>query len=183
MADLSLSTFKGQFTSGARPNLYNVTISELGGGLEFLCKGTSLPASTIGQIEVPYKGRQLKIAGNRTYADWTITVLNDVDFTIRRLAEEWMEAINGANTNLGPVSISEYMRDAKVEQLSQTGDILYTYDFKDIWPTEVGEVDLAYDSNDTIEEYTITFTIGSYFQSVGGSEFGVGGLIRTISNL
>jgi hypothetical protein len=167
MADLSLSNFKGQFQSGARPTLYSVTIAELGGSLEFLCKGTSLPASTIGQIEVPYKGRQLKIGGNRTYADWTVTILNDVDFAARKAAESWMDIINGPASNVGAVSIAQYMRDAKVEQLGQDGAVLYTYEFKDIWPTEIGEIELAYDSNDTIEEYTITFAIGSYFHSDG----------------
>lgn len=167
MADLSISTFKGQFTSGSRPNLYAVTIAELGGGLEFICKGTTLPSSTIAQIEVPFRGRQLKVAGNRTFADWTITVINDVDFAIRRAAEDWMDKINGHKSNLGPVSIAEYMKDAKVEQLDQSGSIIYTYEFKDIWPTEIGEIDMAFDTNDTIEEFTVTFAVGSYWQSDG----------------
>lgn len=169
MADLSISTFKGQFTSGARPNLFSVTIAELGGSLEFLAKATTMPASTMGQIEVPFKGRQLKVAGNRTFADWTITVINDVDFNIRRAVEDWSNRINGHQSNLGPVSIAEYMRDAKVEQLDQTGAVIYTYEFKDIWPAEIGEIDLAFDNNDAIEEFTITFSVGSYWQSDGAT--------------
>lgn len=169
MADLSISTFKGQFTSGARPNLYAVTVAELGGGLEFLAKGTTLPTSIIGQIEVPFRGRQLKVAGNRTFADWTVTVLNDNDFAIRKAAEDWLDRINGHNSNLGPVSVAEYMRDAKVEQLDQSGAVIYTYEFKDIWPTEISEIDMAYDNNDAIEEFTITFAIGSYWQSDGAT--------------
>jgi hypothetical protein len=167
MAELSLSAFKGQFVSGARPNLYSVTIAELGAGMEFLCKATSLPSSIIGQIDVPFKGRQLKIAGNRTYADWTVTIINDVNFNIRRAAEFWQSLINGANSNQGAVSIAAYMRDAAVQQLDQSGSVLYTYRFKDIWPTEISEIELAADTNDTIEEFTITFAIGSYFQSEG----------------
>lgn len=166
---LSISEFKGNFTSGARPNLYSVIIAGQPGfdGLEFLCKGTQLPASTVGAIEVPFKGRQLKVAGNRTYADWTITVLNDVDFAVRKGAESWMDIINGPASNVGAVEIGDYMQDATVQQLDQTGAIIYTYQFKDIWPTEIGEIELAYDTNDAIEEFTITFSIGSYFQSDG----------------
>jgi len=169
MAELSISAFKGQFASGARPNLYTVTIAELGSGVEFLCKATSLPSSTMGQIDVPYKGRQLKVAGNRTYADWVVTILNDTNFNIRRAAEFWQQQINGAASNIGATSVSDYMRDAVVQQLDQAGSVLYTYMFKDIWPTEIGEIELAYDTNDTIEEFTITFAIGSYFQSDGAS--------------
>lgn len=167
MADLSISAFKGQFKSGARPNLYEVTIAELGQGVEFLCKAAALPASTMGQVEVPYKGRQLKVAGNRTYADWTITILNDTDFAIRQAVEAWQSVINSGSTNIGAVSIAEYMRDAEVRQIDQGGATLYTYQFKDIWPSEIGEIALAYDTNDTIEEYTITFAVGSYATSNG----------------
>lgn len=167
MADLSISAFKGQFKSGARPNLYDVTIAELGGGMQFLCKATSLPASTMGQIEVPYKGRQLKVAGNRTYADWTITILNDVDFAIRQRVEAWQSLINSGATNLGATNISTYMRDAVVRQLDQSGSVLYIYYFKDLWPSEIGEIELAYDTNDTVEEFTITFAVGSYVTSNG----------------
>jgi len=166
---LSISEFKGQFQSGARPNLYSVIIAGFGGfeKLEFLCKATQMPASTVAPIEVPYKGRQLKVAGNRTYADWTITVLNDIDFAIRAGAESWMDIINGPNDNQGAVNIADYMADATIQQLDQAGTVIYTYQLKDIWPTEVAEIELAYDSNDTIEEFTITFAIGSYFQSDG----------------
>ena len=166
---LSISEFKGQFTSGARPNLFTVTLQALGSKMEFLCKATQMPASTVAQIEVPYKGRQLKIAGNRTYADWTVTVLNDVDFNIRKAAEAWMDVINGPESNVGSVNIAEYMEDAKVQQLDQSGAVIYTYEFKDIWPTEIGEIELAYDTNDTIEEFTITFVIGSFFKSDGAT--------------
>jgi hypothetical protein len=162
---LSISEFKGRFVSGARPNLYSITIPELGDGVEFLAKASSLPPSTIGQIEVPFRGRQLKVAGNRTFQDWTVTVLNDINFAIRGAAEAWMDRINGHQNNTGYVNISDYMVDARVEQLSQDGSVLYTYTMKDIWPTEIGEVDLAFDNNDAIEEFTITFVIGTYWQS------------------
>lgn len=169
MADLNISTFKGQFTSGARPNLYEVRISELGAKVEFLAKAAQLPSSTIGAVEVPYMGRTIKVAGNRTFADWTVTVLNDTDFAIRKLAETWMANINAHEGNVGPASIADYMKSGTVTQLDQTGAGIYTYDIKDIWPTEISEIDLGMDSNDTIEEFTITFSIGSCWQSDGAS--------------
>lgn len=169
MADLSIQAFKGNFTSGARPNLYAVTIAELGGTLEFVCRGSQLPSSTIGMIDVPYMGRQLKVAGNRIFADWTITVFNDVGFEVRRAVEAWSSRINGHESNTGPTNITEYYKDAIVQQLDQAGGIIYTYEFKDIWPTEISEVELAFDSNDTIEEFTITFAIGSYWLSDGAA--------------
>ncbi len=167
MADLSINAFKGAFISGARPNLYAVTIAELGSTLEFVCRGSQLPSSSIGMIDVPYMGRQLKVAGNRIFADWTITVLNDTNFAVRQAVEAWSSRINGHVSNIGPVDINAYYRNATVQQLDQAGGILYTYEFKDIWPTEISEIELAFDSNDQIEEYSITFAVGSYWLSNG----------------
>lgn len=169
MADLSIASFKANFVSGARPNLYAVTIQELGGSLEFLCRGSQLPSSTLGIVDVPYMGRQLKVAGNRIFADWTVTVFNDVNFEIRNKVEAWSALINGHESNTGPVSITDYYRDATVQQLDQAGGVLYSYQFRDIWPTEISEVELAFDSNDAIEEFTITFAIGSFWQSDGAN--------------
>jgi len=165
MADLSISTFKGQFISGARPNLYEVRIAELGAQLEFMAKAASLPASNIEQVEVPYMGRSIKVAGNRTFADWTVTVINDVDFAIRKQAEAWMAKINSHENNDGEVDISGYMRDATVRQLDQSGAVVYNYDFKNIWPTEISEISLGFEENNTIEEFTITFAVGSFWTS------------------
>lgn len=161
---LSIAEFKANFISGARPNLYTVTIGRLGEGMSFLCKATSLPASIMGNVDVPYMGRQLKVAGNRTYEDWTVTVLNDTDFAIRAAVEQWQNEINSHQGNLGPNTLS-YFSDARVDQLDQTGAIIYTYDFIDIWPLNVAAIELAYDTNDTIEEFQITFSVGSYHLS------------------
>jgi hypothetical protein len=162
---LSISDFKSNFISGSRPNLYTVQISELGPSVQFLCKAASLPTSVMGVIDVPYMGRQLKVAGNRTFEPWTITILNDINFEARAFTERWQDQINSAETNLGSVGVAEYFRDARVTQLGQDGRELYTYDFYDIWPSNIGEIALAYDTNDTIEEWTLTLEIGSFHLS------------------
>ncbi len=162
---MSISNFKSNFVSGARPNLYRVEITYLGGNLAFTCKAASLPPSNVEQIEVPFMGRSLKVAGNRTFQDWTVTVLNDTHFEVRHNCEKWMGEINLHEANTGASEISAYMKDAKVEQLDQTGNPIYTYEFKDIWPSEVSEISLGYEENNSIEEFTITFAIGSYWQS------------------
>ncbi len=167
MGDLSISTFKGVFKGGARPNLYQIRIPDLGATVEFLAKASTMPTSTIDPIEVPFMGRILKLAGNRTFADWTVTVINDVDFDIRRKVEAWMGDINSHETNQGFVDPSGYMRDATVRQLDQSGAVLYTYEFRDIWPMENGEITLGMEENNSLEEFTITFAIGTYWQSDG----------------
>ena len=136
---------------------------------EFVCRGSQLPSSSMGMIDVPYMGRQLKVAGNRIFTDWTITVLNDTNFAVRQAVEAWSSLINGHESNVGPVDINAYYRNATVQQLDQAGGILYTYEFKDIWPTEISEIELAFDSNDQIEEFTITFAVGSYWLSNGAA--------------
>lgn len=163
---LSINAFKGAFKAGARPNLYQVTVPTLE-NLQFLCKASQLPGSVMGIIDVPYMGRQLKVAGNRTFSDWVITVLNDTDFKIREAVEAWSSLINGYESNVGQNTVSNYFKDAKVQQLDQTGAEIYAYDFKDIWPTDIGEIELAYDSNDAIEEFQVTFAVGTYFLSPG----------------
>lgn len=166
MPILPISAFKANFQSGARSSLYEVQIDGLGGAETFLCKAASLPASTIEQIEVPYAGRTIKIAGNRTFADWTVTIMNDVDFAVRRNVEAWMNQINGHSSNTGATFISEYMKQARVAQLDQKGIPIYWYTFNDIWPSESSEITLGYEEN-SIEEFTITFAVGSYWTSQG----------------
>lgn len=157
MPSLNITDFKGAFISGARPNLYKVYMGRLGNTIEFLAKGASLPASTIGNIDVPYLGRQIKVPGNRTFEPWTITVFNDVDFKIRHLTTAWMDEINGHQSNLGKSSVGDVYSDAEVHQLGRDGEVISAYHIVDMYPTEMSPIDLAFDTNDTIEEFTITF--------------------------
>ena len=127
-----------------------------GRNLEFLARGGQIPAASLGTITVPYRGRQLKLPGNRTFADWTITILNDNSFSVRNAFEEWSNLINSHDGNVGPASLGEIFQTWQVEQLDQSGNTIKTYEFQGCWPVEVGAIDLSADANDTIEEYSVT---------------------------
>jgi hypothetical protein len=163
---LSIDDFKGALTGGgARPNLFRVTGFGVG-GLEFLCKGANLPAAIVGQIDVPFRGRQLKIAGDRTFENWTITVINDTDFAIRDNFVSWQNTINDHVAGTGNASPSSYMRSGIVTQLDRSGGALKTYQIKDAFPVNVGAIELSYDSTDAIEEFTVELAF-SYWTPAG----------------
>ena len=197
----SISAFKSQLAAGgARPNLFmaEVNFPGLGAGgaegddapssypgwtndlqnnFKFMCKAAALPASNLGVIEVPFRGQTLKVAGDRTVDTWTVTVINDENFGIRRAFEDWVNITNNINNVGGLVAPSTYMGNADVYQLSRaTTDRTSTYDegeeetetennvlahykFKSIFPTAVSQIDLSFDSSDTIEEFTVEFQV------------------------
>ena len=196
----SLSQFKTKLSGGgARPNLFEVTIPSFPGGINlgvqgdgggqydaekftFMCKAAALPASNISPIEVPFRGRTMKVAGDRTFDTWTITVINDEDFQYRRAFEAWMQNINQYSDHSGLTDPNSYMTDATVVQLGratvnrETGtgsggnaNILAQYKFKDIFPTNVSAIDLSYDTTDTIEEFTVEFQINFWYPEAAGS--------------
>ena len=125
----------------------------------FLVKTAALPASNVGPIEVPFRGRVLKLAGDRTFDTWTVTVINDTDFTLRSNFEQWMNLINKHTDATGKTNPSDYMKDAYVDQLDRDGTVLRTYKFHDIFPTNISQIDLSYDTTDTIEEFTVEFQV------------------------
>ncbi len=180
----TLSKFKGILAGGgARPNLFEVNIDKFPGTAEplsvseelrFLCKGAQLPESTVGLVEVPFRGRTFKVAGDRTFAPWSITVINDVDFKIRNAMEDWMQFIAQYGDGSGATDPNDYMVDATVSQLLRdpttqggtTGEGTHAkrtdagqYTFYDIFPTSVSAIDLSYDSSDVIEEFTVEFQV------------------------
>lgn len=154
---------------GARPNLFQVTLTfpaiaangtAAGQKATFMAKAAQLPGSTIGQVPVYYFGRELKFAGNRSFADWTLQIINDEDFTIRNAIESWMNSINshsGNVRNAAAANPSSYTVDATVTQYGKTGDALKTYKFVGMYPLDLAPIDLDWSSNDTIEEYGVTF--------------------------
>jgi hypothetical protein len=154
---------------GARPNLFSVSLVFPGiaaGGAAasqkttFLAKSAQLPGSTIGQVPMYYFGRELKFAGNRTFADWTLQIINDEDFSIRNAIESWMNGINSHAGNLrnsAANSLSGYSVDAIVTQYGKTGNTLKSYKFVGLFPLDLAPIDLDWSSNDTIEEYGVTF--------------------------
>jgi hypothetical protein len=154
---------------GARPNLFQVSLNFptvatngilAGQKATFMAKTAQLPGSTVGTVPLYYFGRELKFAGNRTFTDWTLQIINDEDFTIRNSIESWMNAINSHSGNVrnaaakGP---SSYTVDAEVTQFGKTGNTLKTYKFVGLYPLDLAPIDLDWGSNDSIEEYSVTF--------------------------
>ncbi len=198
----TLSQFKAKLAGGAaRPNLFEVSIPTFpssvsgawgsgddgeNGVFKFLCKAATLPASNIGDVTIPFRGRILHVAGDRTFDPWTVTIINDEDFRLRTAFERWANAMSKLDDATGVSNPSSYMSDAYVQQLGRgagiasgsndgaESTILRTYKFYDIFPTSVAEIPLSYDTTDTPEEFDITFqvqyfTIGNSLQSSGGS--------------
>ena len=185
----TISQFKSQLIGGgARPNLFEVELTTLPAGIawpadnfRYMCKAAQLPASVIANIDIPFRGRIFKVAGDRTIEPWSITVINDEDFRIRKAMEEWVDFIAKLENNLGATDPNAYMVNAKVFQLGRgaapssqnnSGDrnaVLREYEFIDIFPTNVSSIDLSYDSSDTIEEFTVDFQVQSFsFVDAGG---------------
>ena len=124
---------------------------------QFVCKGAQLPASTIDNTPVNYRGRQVNFAGERTFAPWTVTILNDNDFLLRNAFEAWMNGINNNANNTGLISAAQYQVDMEVSQLDRNGNPIKNYRFVDAFPTEVGAIELNFDTNNQVEEFTVTF--------------------------
>jgi len=154
---------------GARPNLFQVSLTfpavAANGALAgqkatFMAKAAQLPGSSVGTVPVYYFGRELKFAGNRTFPDWTLQIINDEDFIIRNSLESWLNAINSHQGNVRNPQASNnvgYTVDAKVTQYGKTGNTLKEYSFVGMFPIDVAPIDLDWGSNDTIEEYSVTF--------------------------
>lgn len=154
---------------GARPNLFSVSLvfptiatnaALAGSKTTFMAKSAQLPGSTVGTVPVYYFGREMKFAGNRTFADWTLTIINDEDFTIRNSLESWMNAINSNTSNVRSTVAarpSTYTTDAIVTQYGKTGDILKSYRFVGLFPIDLAPIDLDWGTNDSIEEFSTTF--------------------------
>lgn len=171
MAVLGVDDFKSKLRGGgARPNLFKATINYPGyadGDPEltsFLCETAQLPGSTFGVINVPFRGRVLKVAGDRTFPEWTVTIINDTDFAIRNAMERWMNGINSHSDNTGLASPILYEADLFIEQLDRAGDSIKKYTFRGAFPTDLSPIDVSYASVDEIERFQVTFQY-QYFDS------------------
>lgn len=172
----NVNEFAGALKAGgARPSLFQVQITNPINGVAdaqvpFLCKAAQIPESSVSAVDVPYFGRNIKLAGTRTFAEWSPTIINDEDFAIRNAMEQWSNAINsfqGNINNAGGTAPSLYKANAQVTQYSKTGEILRVYDFVGIFPTTVAAIDLGWENGDAIEEFQITFAY-DYWQVSGG---------------
>lgn len=180
----TISDFKAKMTGGgARPNLFEVALNfplsaptdtDTLDKARFLVKAAALPASNITPIEVPFRGRVLKIAGDRTFDTWTITVLNDTDFSIRSAFEKWMNTMNSMETAQGSQDPADYQSDAYVYQLDRDGSTLRTYRFHDVFPTNVAAIDLNYENTDQIQEFTVEMQV-QWWEAIAGVGPNAGG--------
>ena len=172
----SINDFKAHLTGGgARANQFRVTIFSPPGiaidlNLEktsFLCRASTLPANQLTEIEIPFRGRKIYIAGDREFGDpWTTTFMNDTDFGIRNAMEKWSNGINDLEAATGVTTPSEYMADLVVEHLDRDDAILKSYIFRSAWPTEVTAIDLTSDAADAIEEFDVTWRY-QHFEASG----------------
>jgi hypothetical protein len=166
----NINEFRSQMQGdGARPNLFEVTLPfpafALPGNaqtkLTFMCKTAQLPGSTVNTVPVQYFGRELKFAGNRTFQDWSVTIINDEDFVIRNAFERWMNGMNSHATNVRNPAASTpngYTVDGEVRQYGKGGNTLKKYKFIGLFPTDLSTIDVDWGSNDTIEEFTVNLS-------------------------
>ena len=171
MANLGINDFKSKLVGGgARNNLFKVTANfpdYVSGNVElasFMIKAAALPASTIAPITIPFRGRHLQVAGDRTFDPWGVTVINDTNFILRNSFERWMNGINAHSANTGRVTPTSYQADLAVEQLNKDGRVLKKYDFRGCWVSNISAIDLSYDAENTIEEFGVEFQV-TYWES------------------
>ena len=179
-----ITDFKSKLVGGgARPNLFEVELAfpeeisidnDVKDKARFLVKAAALPASNITPIDVNFRGRILKIAGDRTFDSWTVTVINDTDFAIRSAFENWMNTINKLSDNTGLVNPADYQADAFVFQLDRDGQSIRKYRFYDTFPTQVGPIELSYDAQG-IQEFTVELQV-QYIEILKGDSPSSGGV-------
>ena len=180
-----ITDFKSKLSGGgARANLFEVVLSfpdsaptdsNVLDKSRFLIKTAALPASTIGPVNVPFRGRILKIAGDRTFESWTVTVINDTDFSIRSALENWINSINRVSDATGATDPAAYQADAFVYQLDRDGSTLRAYHMYDIFPTNIAQIALSNETTDVIEEFTCEFQV-QWWEAVKGTGTNAGGL-------
>jgi len=178
-----ITDFKSKLSGGgARSNLFEVVLSFPEAApadtivldkSRFLVKSAALPASTVTPIEVAFRGRTLKLAGDRTFESWTITIINDTDFSIRSAFEKWMNTINRVSDNTGITDPALYQADAFVYQLDRDGSTLRAYHFYDLFPTNISPINLAYET-DAIQEFTVEMQV-LWWEAVKGNSPAAGG--------
>lgn len=177
MAEMDIGSFTSAFGSPAKPTLFKVQLNFPNSPNEpkdvFFCKGAQLPNRTVGMIELSYMGRKSKYAGDTTFDDWTVTIYNDVGFTIKRKLERWCELINETLSNVS-ADPSLYKRDLSVYHLDGAGNVLKTYKMIGTFPSSSGDpIDLGWDNNDSPEEYSVSFIMDYWLSDTSEGSIGL----------
>jgi hypothetical protein len=178
----TLTQFKNKIGYGVRPNLFMVSVTDLesniakidgngkvkGQEFKFLCRSAGIPASSLGTVEVPFRGRVIKLPGDRTFESWTVTIMLDESFKVRGFFEKWMDSLNrhidGAgytSSNIATLHVEQLQRGASAVDTSDDKKpfekVLRKYTFKNAFPSNISQIDLSYDNNNSIAEYTVEF--------------------------
>lgn len=166
MAVLGVDDFKSKLVGGgARSNLFKATINfpaYAAGDVEltsFMCKSAQLPASVIAPITIPFRGRQVQVAGDRTFEPASLTIINDTNFAVRNAFERWMNGINQNRSNTGLTNPTDYQADVIVEQLDKSGVVVKSYFMRGCFPTNLSAIEVSYDSENAIEEFTVEMQV------------------------
>ena len=186
----NIADFKAQMIGGgARPNQFRVeltfpsfvTLGVIAGQrAQFLCRAASLPASTIETISIPYRGRPVNFAGERSFQPWTVSIYNDTTFNIRNALEQWQSGIQQYNTTNGRTNPTDYQVDLSVHQLDRNGATIKSYKFTDAFPTNIGAITLDYEQQNAIEQFDVEFVYNFFTSNEGaGANFGVNVNINT----
>ena len=168
---MNINEFKTALSQGgARANLFEVTISTPPVGslsnFKFLCKTTTIPTSVIAPISIPFMGRDIKMAGDRTFDTWSTTIINDEDFAVHGALTNWMNGINNHSNNVRTLDGTDYQVDAQVTHYKKEGDVAKEITIINAWPASVAAIELGWDTNDAIEEFTVTWQY-DYWQAEG----------------
>jgi len=179
MSQRSIEDFKAVLQGGGvRPTMFEVQL-EFPDGVStdgaavtrdgtFLIKAASLPASQVGSINVPFRGRSLKVSGDRVFDDWNVTIVNDVSFGLRSALEEWSEKVQSHVYALGTTELANYFASAIVRQLDRDGKQLRAYRFEGIWPKTVSEIGLDFENLDSVEQYDVSFAVQYWIATPDG---------------
>lgn len=173
----NINDIRAQLSAGAaRPNLFEVVMpfpavanpGRAATKMTFTCKGTQMPGSTLGSIDIPYFGRVIKVAGNRTFDEWTTTIINDEDFSVYNALQTWMDAINTHSGNIRRAgnSPNDYQSNAEVIHYGKDGEEIKRIKIVNLWPSSLAPIELAWDSNDQLEEYECTWQY-DYWEAEG----------------
>ena len=154
----TIDEFKAQLLGGGpRANRFRVFIPRSGSKIEFLCQSAQIPAAQVGVIEQNFRGHILKMAGDRTFEPWTVTIINDVEFSSRSALEDWQTDIQELDSGEGITSLDYLVDRAFVEQLNKDDTVLARYEFFNMFPTSIGAIDLSYETVDALETFDVEF--------------------------
>ena len=154
----TIDEFKAQLIGGGpRANRFRVFIPRAGEKIEFLCTAAQIPSANINTLAVPFRGQVLKLAGDRTFEPWNVTIMNDVEFSSRTALEAWQEEIQGYGTSDGALNTDYLLSRAFVEQLHKDDSVLARYEFFNMFPQNIAAIDLTTDEATAIETFQVTF--------------------------